>query len=204
MDQKDNLPDIILIIGAPGSGKGTLCKQIIDKYENYVHISIGDILRDFKYDTQSEKGKTISELFANYEKTGTYPPFDVAADIILDHIRLNKGKICLVDGFQKNMNAIYSWEKIIEPFVNLKLAVILECNLDLLFDRLVKRCGNRKDGKLEIIKKRLDDFKIEGEKIFKYFKARLDKDDLVFINTEKLPDEVLNEFEDLIRLKNLI
>ena len=34
----------IVLLGAPGAGKGTQCKRIVDRY-GLVHLSSGDILR---------------------------------------------------------------------------------------------------------------------------------------------------------------
>ena len=34
----------IIFLGAPGSGKGTVAKQLVDKY-SYLHLSAGDIFR---------------------------------------------------------------------------------------------------------------------------------------------------------------
>lgn len=35
----------LILIAAPGAGKGTLSKDLLEKY-NYVHISTGDLLRE--------------------------------------------------------------------------------------------------------------------------------------------------------------
>lgn len=36
----------LFIIGGPGSGKGTQCQRIIERYNETVHLSMGDILRN--------------------------------------------------------------------------------------------------------------------------------------------------------------
>ena len=42
--QNQEKPKIIFILGGPGSGKGTQCEDMINKY-NFVHYSTGDLLR---------------------------------------------------------------------------------------------------------------------------------------------------------------
>lgn len=42
----ENRPKIVFILGGPGSGKGTQCDIMTSKY-NYVHLSTGDLLREF-------------------------------------------------------------------------------------------------------------------------------------------------------------
>lgn len=49
---------VTLVVGAPGSGKGTLCREYAEK-NNYLHVSTGDLCRDLmKMDT--ELGKKIA------------------------------------------------------------------------------------------------------------------------------------------------
>ena len=35
---------VVFVLGGPGSGKGTMCAKIVDKY-GWVHLSAGDLLR---------------------------------------------------------------------------------------------------------------------------------------------------------------
>ena len=168
-------------------------------------MSIGDILREFKYDIQSEKGKIITELFEKYQMTGVYPPFDIPAQIMLEHLQINYGKICLIDGFQKTMDMVKCWEKYVELNVNLRMVVVLDCSVEILKNRLLCRSGGiRKDGTVEIIEKRLVNFFIENSKIVEYFQNKINPDEFFMLNTDKLADEVLSDFENLLKSKNLI
>lgn len=42
--KQDNRPSVIFVLGGPGSGKGTHCTVLKERY-NFVHFSVGDILR---------------------------------------------------------------------------------------------------------------------------------------------------------------
>ena len=50
----------IIIMGGPGSGKGTICKKLVNDF-NYKLISAGDLLREEKA-SGSELGKEIATL----------------------------------------------------------------------------------------------------------------------------------------------
>lgn len=47
-------------MGGPGSGKGTQCAKIVEKY-NFSHFSTGDLLRA-EVSAGTEKGKELSEI----------------------------------------------------------------------------------------------------------------------------------------------
>lgn len=51
---------IVLNLGGPGSGKGTQCKRIVQKF-GYTHLSTGDLLRA-EVENGSERGQKIAEL----------------------------------------------------------------------------------------------------------------------------------------------
>lgn len=69
---------ICFIQGGPGSGKGTQCKMIVDRYKTFVHLSMGDILRteiatkgtaDKKWGLVSslvQKGEMAPQVLHNY------------------------------------------------------------------------------------------------------------------------------------------
>lgn len=53
-------PEIIFILGGPGSGKGTQCERIVEEY-NYTHLSTGDILR-----AERDSGSSYAQLINSY------------------------------------------------------------------------------------------------------------------------------------------
>lgn len=53
-------PNIVFVLGAPGSGKGTQCANIVTEF-NYVHLSAGDLLRAERNRPGSELAQTIEE-----------------------------------------------------------------------------------------------------------------------------------------------
>lgn len=48
------------LAGGPGSGKGTQCEKIVQKY-GYTHLSTGDLLRA-EVSSGSARGKKLSEI----------------------------------------------------------------------------------------------------------------------------------------------
>lgn len=40
----DNRPQVIFVLGGPGSGKGTQCEKMIEEF-GFIHLSTGDLLR---------------------------------------------------------------------------------------------------------------------------------------------------------------
>lgn len=50
----------MVLLGGPGSGKGTQCEKIVEKY-GYTHLSTGDLLRE-EVKSGSDRGKKLSEI----------------------------------------------------------------------------------------------------------------------------------------------
>ncbi len=88
----------IILISPPAAGKGTMAKMLADKY-GYVHISVGQLLRDI--DPQTELGKKVRELQQKRELVNNKIVFDALAE------RLNKDDVkevgFILDGFPRNL-----------------------------------------------------------------------------------------------------
>ncbi|GBM82166.1 Adenylate kinase isoenzyme 1 [Araneus ventricosus] len=51
---------VIFVIGGPGSGKGTQCERIVQKY-GFTHLSTGDLLRD-EVNSGSLRGERLTDI----------------------------------------------------------------------------------------------------------------------------------------------
>ena len=65
---------VVFVLGGPGSGKGTMCAKIVDKY-GWVHLSAGDLLRAERKDPTSKNGELINE----YIKEGKIVPVEITS-----------------------------------------------------------------------------------------------------------------------------
>ena len=88
----------IIMLGAPGAGKGTQAKQIAAKYE-IPHISTGDIFRaNIKNNT--ELGKKAKE----YMDQGLLVPDELTCDLVMDRIANDDcAKGFVLDGFPRTI-----------------------------------------------------------------------------------------------------
>lgn len=135
---------IIILLGVPGSGKGTQAKQIVIKY-NYGHISTGDLLRALaENDNMPNEEK---EALKNMKKGALVPDwliYRLAFREISKYINNNQGVV--LDGAIRNLKQA---EKYQEYFINNNLAnevLVIEISLsdEESFNRLTKRrvCQN--------------------------------------------------------------
>merc|ERR1712136_72915 len=74
---------IVFIVGGPGSGKGTQCERIVQKY-GYCHLSSGDLLRE-EVASGSERGQQLNEIM----KSGALVPLETVLAMIRDKMLAN-------------------------------------------------------------------------------------------------------------------
>ncbi|MCI4626910.1 MAG: adenylate kinase [Candidatus Magnetoovum sp. WYHC-5] len=187
----------IVLLGAPGAGKGTQAKKLIDKYV-IPQISTGDILRKAVTD-QTPLGKEAK----SYMDKGELVPDSVVIGLVKE--RLNQDdckKGFILDGFPRNTSQAETLDGVLKD-LNMPLTVALSVDVD--FDVLMKRltgrrtckncgqmynvyfspsskesscdkCGGelyqRDDDKEETIKRRLDVYKAQTEPLIDYYAGK--------------------------------
>ncbi|SDB31841.1 adenylate kinase [Eubacterium oxidoreducens] len=88
----------IIMLGAPGAGKGTQAKQIADKY-TIPHISTGDIFR-----ANIKEGTPLGKKAKEYMDKGDLVPDELVVDLVVDRIGQDDCKNGFVlDGFPRTI-----------------------------------------------------------------------------------------------------
>lgn len=121
----------IILLGAPGAGKGTQATKIAERY-GLPHISTGDIFRaNIKNQTE------IGLLAKSYIDKGELVPDEVTCAIVQDRLTWEDCKNgCLLDGFPRNTFQAEQLDK----FAKIDAVVNINIDFSLLMDRL---CGRR-------------------------------------------------------------
>ncbi len=141
----------LLLISAPGAGKGMISKYLKQKY-NFVLISIGNLLRE-----KSSKDKAISEILKN----GGFVDNDIVYDLFEDIIKKNQNSNFIFDGFPRKLDQIDNFEKIMNKYgIILDMVIYIDTNEEIVKERIKGRllCPNCN----EVYNKYLD--KIENNK----------------------------------------
>ena len=144
----------IVIFGAPGSGKGTQSKLMVEHY-GLDYISTGDMLRNAIREG-SELGKTAKE----YIDKGQLVPDELIIRLIgefLDGKKNSKGVI--FDGYPRTIpQAIALKEMLNERGTDVSILLDLQVDDEELITRLLERgkVSGRSDDNLETIQSRLD------------------------------------------------
>ncbi len=121
----------IVLLGAPGAGKGTQAAFLEKKY-GFVHISTGDIFRE-----NIKGGTPIGKLAKSYIDAGKLVPDEVTCDIVKERLSredVNGG--FMLDGFPRN---IFQAEQL-DGFAKVDVCVNISVDSSLLMDRI---CGRR-------------------------------------------------------------
>lgn len=179
----------IILLGAPGAGKGTQASKIAEKYK-LLHISTGDIFR-----ANIKGGTEIGKIAKSYIDAGKLVPDSVTCDIVKDRLTWDDAKHgYMLDGFPRNL---YQAEEL-DKFAHIDLCLNIDVDEALLMDRICGRrvcscgesyhvstlngattcakCGKelyqRADDNPETVKARLDTYNTQTAPLIDYYKAQ--------------------------------
>jgi len=126
----------IVLLGAPGAGKGTQAKKLIDKY-GIPQISTGDILRQ-----NVAEGTPLGKEAKSYMDKGELVPDRVVLGLVEDRLKKDdckKGYI--LDGFPRNTAQAEALDKIL---ASLSMSLAGALSVDVPKDDLMKRLTGRR------------------------------------------------------------
>ena len=179
----------IILLGAPGAGKGTQASKIAEKYK-LLHISTGDIFR-----ANIKGGTEIGKLAKSFIDAGKLVPDEVTCDIVRDRLTWDdvEGGYML-DGFPRNLFQAEELDK----FAKIDLCLNIDVDEKLLMDRICGRrvcacgesyhistlncattcakCGGelyrRADDNPETVKARLETYNLQTAPLIEYYKSQ--------------------------------
>ena len=186
--------NIVILLGAPGSGKGTVAGALAAGHANLKHVSSGDLLRG-----AVAKGTEAGREAKAFMEAGKLVPDALIATMIKDVVAETTGDVTmLLDGFPRNLAQA---EILAEMGAPVKSAVLIDVPDEIIQDRIAGRrtcpkckagyhvrnlppkvegvcdaCGStlvvRKDDNPETVKDRLVVYHQQTEPLIAYYKGK--------------------------------
>lgn len=184
----------IIMLGAPGAGKGTQAKQIAEKY-SIPHISTGDIFR-----ANIKQGTELGKKAKTYMDQGLLVPDELTCDLVMDRIQQEDCKNGFVlDGFPRTIPQAEALDAALTKIgQKMDFAIDVDVPDENIISRMSGRraclncgatyhivsippkkegvcdtCGNelvlREDDKPETVKKRLDVYHAQTQPLIEYY-----------------------------------
>ncbi len=130
----------IVLLGAPGAGKGTVAKQL-SEFDGSVQISTGDILRN-----AVKAGSDLGKKAQGFMERGELVPDDLIMDIMEWRLKeADCAKGFLLDGFPRTIPQADALKKLLAK-LNIKLDMVINLDVptEVILDRLTTRrtCSN--------------------------------------------------------------
>ena len=186
--------NIVILLGAPGSGKGTVAGALAAAHANLKHVSSGDLLRG-----AVAKGTEAGRQAKSFMEAGKLVPDALIATMIKDVVAETTGDVTmLLDGFPRNVAQAEALER---SGTKVRSAVLVDVPDEIIADRIAGRrtcpkckagyhvkalppkvegicdkCGAaltvRKDDNPETVKDRLVVYHRETEPLVAYYEAK--------------------------------
>jgi adenylate kinase len=125
----------LILLGAPGTGKGTQAKILAERY-GWLHVSTGDMLR-----ANVAQGTELGRQAKEYMDRGALVPDQLVIDMLVDRIKQPDAEEGFVlDGFPRNLAQAQALDDALQAEGK---AIDLALNIEVPDDELVKRLGGR-------------------------------------------------------------
>ena len=126
----------IIMLGAPGAGKGTQAKKIADKY-GIPHISTGDIFR-----ANIKNGTELGKKAKAYMDQGALVPDELVVDLVADRLKqpdCEKGYV--LDGFPRTIPQAESLDSVL---ASMGQKIDYAINVEVPDENIVRRMSGRR------------------------------------------------------------
>ena len=126
----------IIMLGAPGAGKGTQAKKIAEKY-SIPHISTGDIFR-----ANIKNGTELGKKAKTYMDQGLLVPDELVVDLVVDRLKQEDcTNGCVLDGFPRTIPQAEALDKALAANGQ---SVDFAINVEVPDENIVRRMSGRR------------------------------------------------------------
>jgi adenylate kinase len=188
------MPLDVVILGAPGAGKGTQAK-LISTDAGIPHIATGDMLR-----TAIANGSELGRKVRSIVDRGDLVTDDLMIELIRERLaREDTASGFLLDGFPRTFDQATALDAKLKE-IDRELSVVLEFQIpeERAIERLLKRAleEDRTDDTPEVIRHRLQVFHAQTEPLVAYYRSR---GVLVGIHADRTIGEVFAEVQSVLQ-----
>jgi adenylate kinase len=186
----------VVLLGAPGAGKGTHCKRIVSQYD-VLHLSSGDILRRERAD-----GTDLGKQAQSYMDSGTLVPDDLIVEMMSKAVKAAPAAGYVLDGFPRTVNQAEALDRsLADGESGIDVVINLQVDDGVVVERITGRrscpkCGavyhvknmppkqegicdhdgaelvQRPDDTAEVVKNRLATYYEQTKPVVDYYKAK--------------------------------
>jgi adenylate kinase len=184
------MPLDLVLLGPPGSGKGTQAATLTEKYR-IPAIATGDILR-----AQVDAGTPQGQRVRSYLDRGELVPDELVVDIIRHRLSEPDTEAgFILDGFPRTVPQAQALDAMLAELQRpLDAVLYLQVDRQSLLDRLGQR--HRQDDRPDIADHRIDVFLDQTAPLIGYYR---DQGKLRLIDAARPPELVAAAIEDVVR-----
>lgn len=176
----------VVLLGAPGAGKGTQAEKICSLM-HYEHISTGDILRKAVKDKNA-----LGQQAEGFMNKGELVPDDLMIQLIKQVLPDSGG--FLLDGFPRTLEQAKALDLMLDrEGKSISVAVNIRVGTEELMNRMIKR--NRSDDNPQTISNRLKVYESQTKPVIDYYEQQRK---LKEIDGEKQIDEITRTIMGLL------
>ena len=188
----------VILLGAPGSGKGTQ-SIILNKKFGFLQLSTGEMIRQ-NIEDKTELGLMVQSIV----NKGGFVNDDIILSMVSNRILM---KDCepgfILDGFPRNVKQAKSFDQILsERKIKINFVIELKVNKESLFERIKNRAFEaneaREDDKDDVLENRLKIYEEQTEPLVPFYRGLGLHCE---VNGMKNIDKIAKDIENIIKNK---
>ncbi|XP_067876933.1 adenylate kinase isoenzyme 5-like isoform X2 [Heterodontus francisci] len=167
LQEKLKVTKIIFVIGGPGSGKGSQCVKMMEKY-GFTHLSTGNLLRK-EISNETERGNKIRKIMIDGGLVPLGTTLEILKDAMLENLQETKG--FMIDGYPRTLKQAEAFDK---SFTLPNIVLLIDCSPEVMKERLINRgqTSGRFDDNEVTIGKRVESYFIDSVPVVKHYESK--------------------------------